>query len=58
MVEQVKQYMKEAGIEAEVDGRVKHLFSIYKKMITQNKTLDQIYDIHAIRIKGDTVRDC
>ena len=58
MVEQVKQYMKEAGIEAEVDGRVKHLFSIYKKMITQNKTLDQIYDIHAIRIKVDTVRDC
>ena len=41
MVEQVKQYMKEAGIEAEVDGRVKHLFSIYKKMITQNKTLDR-----------------
>ena len=58
MVEQVKQYMKEAGIEAEVDGRVKHLFSIYKKMITQNKTLDQIYDIHAIRIKVETVRDC
>lgn len=58
MVEQVKKYMKEAGIEAEVDGRVKHLFSIYKKMITQNKTLDQIYDIHAIRIKVDTVRDC
>ena len=58
MVEQVRGYMKEAGIEAEVDGRVKHLFSIYKKMITQNKTLDQIYDIHAIRIKVETVRDC
>lgn len=58
MVEQVRGYMKEADIEAEVDGRVKHLFSIYKKMITQNKTLDQIYDIHAIRIKVETVRDC
>ncbi len=58
MVAEVKQYMEEAGIKAEVDGRVKHLFSIYKKMITQGKTLDQIYDIHAIRIKVDTVRDC
>ena len=58
MVNEVKQYMDEADIEAEVDGRVKHLFSIYKKMITQNKTLDQIYDIHAIRIKVNTVRDC
>lgn len=58
MVNEVRGYMAEADIEAEVDGRVKHLFSIYKKMITQNKTLDQIYDIHAIRIKVDTVRDC
>lgn len=58
MVDEVRGYMKEADIRCEVDGRVKHLFSIYKKMITQNKTLDQIYDIHAIRIKVDTVRDC
>ncbi|MGN0367752.1 MAG: RelA/SpoT family protein [Wujia sp.] len=58
MVAEVRGYMDESGIKAEVDGRVKHLFSIYKKMITQNKTLDQIYDIHAIRIKVDTVRDC
>lgn len=58
MVDEVRRYMEEAGIKAEVDGRVKHLFSIYKKMITQGKTLDQIYDIHAIRIKVDTVRDC
>ncbi|MBQ9608495.1 MAG: bifunctional (p)ppGpp synthetase/guanosine-3',5'-bis(diphosphate) 3'-pyrophosphohydrolase [Lachnospiraceae bacterium] len=58
MVEEVKQYMKEADIEAEVDGRVKHMFSIYKKMVTQGKTIDEIYDIHAIRIKVETVRDC
>ena len=58
MVNEVSGYMKEAGIKAEVDGRVKHLFSIYKKMVTQSKTLDQIYDIHAVRIKVDTVRDC
>ena len=58
MVGEVKDIMREADISCEVDGRVKHLFSIYKKMITQNKTLDQIYDIHAIRIKVNTVRDC
>lgn len=58
MVGEIRGYMKDADIECDVDGRVKHLFSIYKKMITQNKTLDQIYDIHAIRIKVDTVRDC
>ncbi|MCM1171956.1 MAG: bifunctional (p)ppGpp synthetase/guanosine-3',5'-bis(diphosphate) 3'-pyrophosphohydrolase [Clostridium sp.] len=58
IISEVCKYMKEADIECEVDGRVKHLFSVYKKMITQNKALDQIYDIYAIRIKVDTVRDC
>ncbi|HCA21079.1 MAG TPA: GTP pyrophosphokinase [Lachnospiraceae bacterium] len=58
MVAEVREYIKEAGIKAEIDGRVKHLFSIFKKMKTQDKTLDQIYDIFALRIKVDTVRDC
>jgi len=58
MVEEVKQHIKEAEIEAEIDGRVKHIFSIYKKMHTQDKTLDQIYDLFALRIKVNTVRDC
>ena len=58
MVEEIRDYMRASGIPAEVDGRVKHLFSIYKKMKTQGKTLDQIYDVHAIRIKVETVRDC
>lgn len=58
IINEVCKYMKEADIECEVDGRVKHLFSVYKKMITQNKALDQIYDIYAVRIKVDTVRDC
>lgn len=58
VVNEVRKYMKDSDIECEVDGRVKHLFSVYKKMITQNKTLDQIYDIYAIRIKVNTVRDC
>ena len=58
MVTEVTQYIREAEIEAEIDGRVKHLFSIYKKMKTQGKTLDQIYDIFALRIKVASVRDC
>ncbi len=40
--------MKNANIEAEVNGRVKHFFSIYKKMVNQDKTVDQIYDLFAI----------
>ncbi len=58
IVDEVGQHMKESGIDAEVDGRVKHYLSIYKKMKTQNKTLDQIYDLFAVRIKVDTVKDC
>ena len=58
VVEDVKKHIDNAGLEAEIDGRVKHFFSIYKKMKNQNKTLDQIYDIFAVRIKVNTVRDC
>ncbi|MGN0297698.1 MAG: RelA/SpoT family protein [Lachnospiraceae bacterium] len=54
----VSQYMEEAGIQCQISGRVKHLFSIYKKMVKQNKSLEQIYDIFAVRIIVDTVRDC
>ncbi len=50
--------MEDAGIKAEVDGRVKHFFSIYKKMVNQDKTIDQIYDMFAVRIQVDTVKDC
>ena len=42
---------------ASVGGRVKHFFSIYKKMVKQNKTLDQIYDLFAVRIMVETVKD-
>lgn len=58
IVDQVKKHMEEAGISAEVNGRVKHFFSIYKKMVNQDKTLDQIYDLFAVRIIVDTVKDC
>ena len=56
--EHVRKSIEAAGIEGEVNGRVKHFFSIYKKMRNQNKTLDQIYDLFAIRIIVATVKDC
>ena len=58
IVEEVKGHIDRAGIKAEIDGRVKHMFSIYKKMVNQHKTIDQIYDLFAVRIKVDTVKDC
>ncbi|WP_034784873.1 RelA/SpoT family protein [Eubacterium xylanophilum] len=54
----VKDTLEIEGISAIVDGRVKHLFSIYRKMLNQNKTLDQIYDLFAIRIIVDTEQQC
>jgi len=58
IVEEVSNHIHEAGIEADIDGRIKHFFSIYKKMKNQNKTLDQIYDLFAVRIIVDSVKDC
>ena len=58
IVRQVKQHMDDAGIKSQVDGRIKHFFSIYKKMVNQDKTIDQIYDLFAVRILVDTVKDC
>ena len=54
----VKTNIDNAGIKAEVDGRIKHFFSIYKKMKNQNKTLEEIYDLFAVRIIVDSVKDC
>ena len=58
IVDEVSEHIRTAGIKAKVDGRVKHFFSIYKKMKNQNKTIDQIYDLFAVRIIVDTVKDC
>lgn len=58
IVDEVSEHIEHAGIKAQIDGRIKHFFSIYKKMINQNKTIDQIYDLFAVRIIVDTVRDC
>ncbi|MBE5894822.1 MAG: bifunctional (p)ppGpp synthetase/guanosine-3',5'-bis(diphosphate) 3'-pyrophosphohydrolase [Lachnospiraceae bacterium] len=58
IVDEVSVHIKNAGINAQIDGRVKHFFSIYKKMKNQNKTIDQIYDLFAVRIIVDSVKDC
>lgn len=58
IVDEVSVHIKNAGIKAQIDGRIKHFFSIYKKMKNQNKTIDQIYDLFAVRIIVDTVKDC
>lgn len=58
IVNDLKQKMEQSGIKGKVVGRSKHFFSIYKKMVNQNKTLDQIYDLFAVRAIVDTVRDC
>lgn len=58
IVDEVSTHMKNAGIKAEVNGRVKHFFSIYKKMVNQDKTVDQIYDLFAVRIIVESVKDC
>lgn len=58
IVEQIKNKVKEAGIEAIIEGRPKHFFSIYKKIVNKNKTLDQIYDLFAVRAIVKSVKDC
>ncbi len=57
MVE-VQEHLEAVGIPCTIDGRVKHLFSIYRKMVNQNKALDQIYDLFAVRIIVDTEQQC
>ena len=58
IIAEISVHMKNSEIECEISGRVKHFFSIYKKMVNQHKTLDQIYDIFAVRIIVDSVKDC
>ncbi len=58
IIEDIKIQLKKQHIEAEVTGRAKHLYSIYRKMKRDNKTLDQIYDLFALRIIVNSVKDC
>ena len=58
IMEQIKAELKKQKIEAEVTGRAKHFYSIYRKMKRDNVTLDQIYDLFALRIIVNSVKDC
>ena len=58
IMDDIRVQLKKARISAEVTGRAKHLYSIYRKMQRDNKTIDQIYDLFALRILVNTVRDC
>ena len=58
IVGEVSSHIEEAEIKAQIYGRVKHFFSIYKKMVNQDKTLEQIYELFAVRIVVDSVKDC
>jgi len=54
----LKEKLEQAGIRADIEGRPKHFYSIYRKMHYKNKTFDQIFDLLAVRIIVDTVKDC
>ena len=58
VVEEIQKILDESGIKGEIIGRPKHFYSIYKKMKTRDKTLDQIYDLSAVRVIVETVDEC
>jgi GTP pyrophosphokinase len=58
VIEILNEKFKEVGIDAHIEGRPKSFYSIYRKMYYQNKTFDQIFDLTAVRIIVDTVKDC
>lgn len=58
VIAEVEARVKQLGIHAEINGRPKHFYSIYKKMKNQNKPFDQIFDLTAIRVIVDTIQDC
>ena len=58
IVEQLKNNLDKANIPSDIEGRPKHFYSIYRKMVKKNTTIDQIFDLTAVRILVDTVKDC
>lgn len=58
IMDEIRLQLKKQKIDAEITGRAKHLYSIYRKMQRDNKTLDQIYDLFALRIIVNSVKDC
>lgn len=58
VIDTLREKINSINIHAEIDGRPKHFYSIYKKMVVQNKSFDQIFDLTAVRIVVDSVKDC
>ena len=58
VISALKEQLDQAGIHCEIAGRPKHFYSIYRKLKTQGKTFDQIYDLIAVRVLVDTIPDC
>ncbi|MFD0618013.1 RelA/SpoT family protein [Paenibacillus sp. GCM10027629] len=58
VIGRIKEKLDEMGIEADLSGRPKHIYSVYKKMSTKNKQFTEIYDLLAIRIIVDNIKDC
>ncbi|MBE5793186.1 MAG: bifunctional (p)ppGpp synthetase/guanosine-3',5'-bis(diphosphate) 3'-pyrophosphohydrolase [Clostridiales bacterium] len=58
VISELSEKLDKQGIRYDMDGRPKHLYSIYKKMHGQGKSFDQIYDLIAVRVMVDTVQDC
>lgn len=57
-IEQIREKLDEANIKADINGRAKHFYSIYKKMKRDNKSISEIYDLSAIRVLVESVKDC
>lgn len=58
ILQELNTNLTKAGIEADIDGRPKHFYSIYRKMVNKSKTIDQIFDLTAVRVLVNTVKDC
>ena len=58
IIRKIRKELKELGIEADITGRTKHFYSIYNKMIKKNQTIDEIYDLTAVRIITESIQDC
>ncbi|GMB07507.1 GTP pyrophosphokinase [Thermolongibacillus altinsuensis] len=58
VIQEVRERLSEVGIQAEISGRPKHIYSIYRKMALQNKQFNEIYDLLAVRIIVESIKDC
>lgn len=58
VIDEITEKLEDSGIDSDIDGRPKHFYSIYRKMVSKNKSLEQIFDLTAIRILVNSVKDC